>query len=429
MQLELLSRSAFAACILGSTLVGTQTAAAADIATKAPIKREYVSPTGDFSLSYEQQFRYVTWEGTRGYPTNLTPPGTAAPTGGGRQYYSPFALTISAQPNSDWSFDLLARGGYVDSKQTTVGQSGGYSGFIDTLVAGTVTYKANPNIQPFLSLAMNLPTGQSALYGNARFARMDPDIVFVPTFGEGFNIGPTVGVVLPFDKDRSLTLAAGYTSRGSYTREDAATGTLPVEVSPSDEISASALWRHKLNPKFTYWGGLTYAWQSTTELALPGDNLRVDPGNRITVDAGARYSWTPLWHTTGRFGYTHISETSASDDLFGVLNTPGVNANNDTFFYSLEQLYGFDKYGVGVRGSYFHRDQNEYSVTVGSFVPAKDRYALTAFVALPATEQLFLNAAVSRIWSSEDADIGSGTPEIDIDAWTISVGAKYAFLP
>jgi hypothetical protein len=425
----LLRGTAVASFLLGYTLVGTQGATAADIATKAPVKQQYVSPTGDFILSYEQQFRYITWEGTRGYPTNFTPPGTPAPSGSGRQYYSPFALTLVAHPNSDWSFDLLARGGYVNSEQTTAGQSGSYSGFIDTLVSGTVTYKGNPYVQPFFSLAMNLPTGQSALYGNSRFARMDPDIVYVPTFGEGFNIGPTVGVVLPFDKDRSLTLAAGYTSRGSYTREDAATGTQSVDVSPSDETSLSALWRHRLNPKFAYWGGLTYAWQSTTDLALPGDNLQVDPGNRITADVGARYSWTRLWHTIGRFAYTHISETSASDDLTGVLNTPGVNANNDTFYYSLEQLYGFDDYGVGVRGSYFHRDQNEYSVTVGSFVPAKDRYELTAFVALPATKQLFLNAAVSRIWSSEDASIGSGTPEINIDAWTVSVGAKYAFLP
>jgi hypothetical protein len=429
MQSVLLRGTAFAACIVGCISSGTDTASAADIATKAPVQRQYVSPTGDFSLSYEQQFRYVSWEGTRGYPTNLTPPGTAAPTGGGRQLYSPFALAMSAQPNSDWSFDLLARGGYVDSEQTTQGQNGSYSGFIDTLVAGTVTYTGNSRIIPFFSLAMNLPTGRSALYGNSRFARMDPDIVFVPTFGEGFNVGPTVGVVLPFGRDRSLTLAAGYTSRGSYTREDAATGTLPVTVSPSDEVSISAQWRQRLNPAFAYWGGLTYAWQSTTKLALPGDNLRVDPGDRLTFDAGARYSWTPLWHTTGRFGYTHISETSARDDLFGVLSMPGVNSNNDTFYYSLEHLYGFDEHGVGIRGSYFHRDQNEYSVTIGNFIPAKDRYELTAFVSLPATEQLFFNAAVSRIWSKEDASIGSGTPEIDVDAWTISVGAKYAFLP
>jgi hypothetical protein len=428
MQSIILRGTALAACILAFVVPGSETWAA-DMPAKAPVHRQYVSPTGDLILVYDQQFRYVTWDGTRGYPPNLTPPGTAAPTGSGSQFYSPFALQMTAQPNSDWSFDLLARGGYVDSRQDTAGQGGSYSGFIDTLVSGTVTYTGNPNIHPFVSLAMNLPTGKSALYGNARFARMDPDIVFVPTFGEGFNIGPTVGAVLPFGKDRTLTVALGYTNRGSYTREDGGTGTDSVNVSPSDEISISAEWWQRLNPHFAYWAGLTYAWQSTTRLELPGDTLWVDAGDRITIDAGARYSWTPLWHTTARFGYTHIAASEAADTFFGLLSTPGVNGNNDVFFYSLEQLYGFDHHGIGLRGTYFHRDQNEYSVTTGNFVPAKDRYELTAFASLPATEQLFLNAAVSRIWTSEDVSIAAGTPEIDIDAWTFSVGAKYVFLP
>jgi len=49
---------------------------------------------------------------------------------------------------------------------------------------------------------------------------MDPDLVEVSTFGEGFNIGPTGGFAFPISKSLVLTTSAGYTWRGGpFLRE------------------------------------------------------------------------------------------------------------------------------------------------------------------------------------------------------------------
>lgn len=397
----------------------TTYAIAADI-TKAPVNRQYVAPDQSLLIIYNQEFRYTTWEGGSGYPvTGL------AGSGSGSQFYSPFALRVIARPTGDWSFESLARGGYVESTQRSPGQSGQYSGYIDTLLSQTVTYTGNPNIVPFLSLAANLPTGTSVLSGNQVFARMDPDIVDVPTFGEGFNIGPTVGVTLPFGPTRNLSFALGYTNRGSYTRDDAA-GLATMEVSPSDLVTATVQFRDKWGA-LEYWGGLSYAWEDATTLTRPAFSFSVDPGNRTSVTAGARYAWTPNWQTTAQFAYTHIDENVGVVSTTGPVGIPGVNANPDTYFGSLEQRYGFASFAVGLRGSYFKRTANEFSPTLFNFIPAKEKWQLTAFAATPVSSRLSLEARVSRMWIEESADPGLPSPSYRTDAWAFSLGASYAF--
>src|SRR5206468_11877581 len=93
------------AALLCSVALGSGPAWAADVLTKAPVRQSYVSPNGDFTLIYDQQVRYVTWESTRGYPTFGS---TAA--GSGQQLYSPFSLELKSRQHRDWAFDVLVRG-------------------------------------------------------------------------------------------------------------------------------------------------------------------------------------------------------------------------------------------------------------------------------------------------------------------------------
>lgn len=387
---------------------------------KAPIHRQVSTPGEKLLVIYNQEFRYTTWDGDSGYPvTGL------AGSGSGSQFYSPFALRVIARPTGDWRFESLARGGYVDSVQRTTGQSGRYSGYIDTLVSQSITYTGNPNFIPFLSLAANLPTGKSVLSGNQVFARMDPDVVDVATFGEGFNFGPTVGVTIPLGAARSVSFALGYTNRGSYTRDDAA-GLATMEVSPSDQVTATVGYRHKWGP-LEYWADVTHAREDSTTLTRPAFTFSVDAGDRTSFGAGARYAWTPRWQTTVQFAYTHIGENVGVVSTTGPVGIPGVNANPETYFGSLEHRYGFGALGVGLRGSYFKRTENEFSPTLFNFVPAKEKWQLTAFAATPVSSKLFLDARISRMWIQENADPGLPSPDGRIDAWALSFGVNYVF--
>ena len=217
------------------------------------------SADGNYYLLYNQELRYVTWEGSRGYRTDAVPRNPNA--GSGSQFYMPMALELSGKPARDWSFDVLLRAGYVDSRQSTTGQSGSYAGMIDTQLLGKVVYTGNGLFTPFFALTTNLPTGETQLNGTSTNARMDPDIVDVPTFGEGFNIGPTAGVIVPGRFGATMTFAVGYTSRGSYTRDDPVVNHRHVE--PGDEWTG---YVSVLNPM----GQLTLSGSlSTPYLALP----------------------------------------------------------------------------------------------------------------------------------------------------------------
>src|ERR1700744_3252272 len=94
-----------------------------------------------------------------------------------------------------------------------------YEGPVDTQASFNLTFQNFETIQPLLGLALNLPTGNSSLPGNQRFTRMDPDLVDVGSYGVGFNINPTAGFIIGLNKTTAISLAAGYTWQGDFTRE------------------------------------------------------------------------------------------------------------------------------------------------------------------------------------------------------------------
>lgn len=72
-----------------------------------------------WSLNAGQEFRYMSWTGTRGFPA-----GGSAEAGSGAQFYAPLSVQATRQPINDTKIELLARGGYVWSRQSTPGLMG-----------------------------------------------------------------------------------------------------------------------------------------------------------------------------------------------------------------------------------------------------------------------------------------------------------------
>ena len=105
----------------------------------------------------------------------------------------PVALQVTGKPSDVVKAQFLVRSGWVRSSQTTAGLSGTVETITDTVMSGTLTYLAINGVQPFVSLNVNAPTGKAVLNGTEANARMDPDLVEIGSFGEGWNIGPTVG--------------------------------------------------------------------------------------------------------------------------------------------------------------------------------------------------------------------------------------------
>ncbi len=142
----------------------------------------------------------------------------------------PVTLQVRGRVDKEWWVDLLARTSYVDSEQKTPRRSGQVSTMTDTSFSATLTHTPGKGPQPYVSLRVNAPTGRPVLLGSESFARMDYDLVGIPSFGEGWNFGPSAGVGVPLSKAVRLSLGGGYTERGAYDREGAINRTTGVQA-------------------------------------------------------------------------------------------------------------------------------------------------------------------------------------------------------
>ena len=277
----------------------TSLAWAADIPTKAPPAAVVQNA---WNVQFASEARYYSWKGDRGTPTNFN----TAP-GSGSQWYVPVALQIAGKPNDVVKAQFLVRSGWVRSSQSTAGLSGTVETITDTVMSGTLTYLGINGVQPFVSMNVNAPTGRAALFGNEANARMDPDLVEIGSFGEGWNLGPSAGASFSITESMLLTASVGYTWRGRFDRERSSS-----EINPTVQNATS------LDPGQVITGTLTlgyqdpqWSWSVTgtlSEESITREN-GVDlykPGLRYVASATVARNWPERWgQTTVNASYAH----------------------------------------------------------------------------------------------------------------------------
>ena len=429
-----------AVCI---ALAATVLAWSADPALAEPQAQPAAPAVDPWTVTGATDVRYFSWKSDLGYPTRVA--GGAG--GSGSELYIPFALqTAGRLPNRDFNVELVARGGYVWARQSSGPLSGEVSTVTDTTTSAAVTYLGWQAIQPFASVVTNLPTGRSALYGSAANARMDPDLVDIANFGEGFNIGPSVGVNIAVTGSLLLTVSAGYTWRGPFDRENGLDATDPNIQSPA-----------RINPGdvFTVTAGASYKsgmWVATlngsvsTETATDenGENL-YKTGTRYLANAGLTYTWPDTGVTSFSASASHTDRNKVLFTGTPVLIGEIMNTNSNLYRVGLQHLFPVvqDKLYIGPLGSYLFRDHNGYEPTTLQFVPEKERWSTGALLRYGASPNVVWNARVEHVWTREDADPapgsqrfsvlanafvpGSAVPVVSSDGWQFVGGVNVRF--
>jgi hypothetical protein len=400
-------------------LIGLVFAArAADLPAAAPL------PSGPkWDVLFNQEARYFSWNGTRGYPaTGLT----STARGSGWQFYTPATLQATATLPDLFKFEFAGRGGYVVSKQTTAGAAGSVSTFTDTVTAATWTYLGFPGLQPFASFNANIPTGQSRLSPSEMFARMDPDLVDIATFGEGWNLGGTAGVNVPIAPNVIVSFGAGYTERGPYDRDDLASATI-VRIDPGDvtTFNASAVWRS--GPLSGAISG-SYSREGTASFnGTPAFKL----GDRYLVSGSGSYAWsdTSTSSLTASWSYTEKNKSIMPPAiLFPV--TEAFNSNSNVYRARFEHTFRAGAWSAGPIVSWLYRDKNAYSPTALQFVAAKTRWSAGGVVRLGISNNALIYASVERVWIDEGArPAGTPTPapNLQYDGWVAMGGGTIRF--
>jgi len=221
--------------------------------------------------------------------------------GSGAQLYAPIGVQLSGRPDPDWKFNFLLRGGSIWSRQSTGTVTTNVSTPTDTNLTPTATYLGWNGITPFVSVSFNLPTAKKASNPTTTASnnKTDPDVVATPAFGEGFNVGPTIGTNINISESLVLGLGAGYTYRG-----------------PFDQAGLSTLSRFKpgnvytINTSLAYRGdmlsvqtSLAYSFESTT---VQDGVALYRAGDRIVAGLQAAYTWNDNWGTKFSVNYAHF---------------------------------------------------------------------------------------------------------------------------
>jgi len=416
---------------------------AADMPAVAPSAATTSEPA--WTLTVASEVRYFSWQGNRGFPTNaVTLTGPLTSDGRGAELYIPFAAQLTGRPIDDFKIDIVGRGGWVWARQSTAGLTGEVATTTDTVASGTVTYLGLNGIQPFTSVSVNVPTGRSALFGPAAHARMDPDLVDIASFGEGWNVGPTVGFNLPITSNVMVTTSAGYTRRGSFVRENALTPTDPsvqtaTTIDPGDVFTVTGSIGYQVGQLAGMITGSMSQETATTENGAPF----VRPGRRYLVSGTWAYTWPDIGVTTLTAGAAHANRNDVL--FFGAssLVKEFFNTNSNIYRAGLQHLFPVGPLRLGPTGSFLLRDHNGYDPVTLQFVPAKERWAAGVLAQFAASEKLSFNARVERVWTHEHENPAPGdskfsvlanapvlaftVPVVSSTGWQVAVGANARF--
>ncbi|WP_134498357.1 transporter [Microvirga pakistanensis] len=428
---------------LGLTIFSVTAALSADL-TETVTPQDQQPDDKRWEMLFDSQVRYFTYKNTFGFDPRVA--GTGRRPGKGSQLYLPFAAQLIGRPVDDIKVEMFARGGYVRSRQTTPFFSGEYVGPTDTQAGGTFTYLGIPGVQPFLSLNVNLPTGETPLQGNSSRARLDPDYVDVPTFGEGWNYGATVGANIPITESLVLNTSVGYVWRGEYDIENAFFPELLRSFDPGNTFTLSGSLNYQSGRIFAQLA-TSYTIETTSRSSLiniPGDFVIGNPdyelGNRFLLQGRLSYLWTEDLSMTLTLGWSHTSPNKVSEPQLGQPLAPllreDLNSNSNIYRIGLDGAYRItSNLTAGPTASFLYRDENAYLPTTSQFVPAKRRWSLGAVANFAVSDIFTLNARLERVWTREGAQgpfvdqffSGEALPQQSGHGWQASTGITARF--
>ena len=395
-----------------------------------------------WSVTFASEVRYFSWKSDRGFP-----PGSASADfrGRGSELYIPYTVQLVGQPNDNIKIEILGRGGWVRARQSTADKSGEVETTTDTVASATATYLGFNGVQPFASVNINFPTGKSALFGSAANARMDADLVDIASFGEGFNIGPTVGFSLPITSNLIATVSAGYTRRGTFTREGPPSPPNPAPVAPTidpgDTVTVTGSIGYQMGQLA---GEITGTVSGETDTRVNGEAL-YRAGMRFLASGTWSYTWPETWGvTTLTASASHANKNKV---LFVLPATPSFdtepfNSNSNLYRVGLEHLFSFGKLWAGPTGSYLYRDHNGYDSNTLQFVSAKERWSTGLLASYVASERVTFNARAEHVWVHEHQSyrdnpfsvlaggaiiVTQGVPAISSTGWQFAAGANARF--
>lgn len=406
-----------------------------------PLAAPDASPWSAFTSN---EVKYSTWTGTRG--SNVFAPDRGA----GYQVYSPTTIGIDYNLPSEYKLETRLKGGYVYTSHNTAGQTARYDGPIDSQASFNLTLLNFDAIQPLLGLSLNLPTGNSYLPANQRFTRMDPDLVDVGSYGVGFNVNPTAGFTFGLNETTAISLAAGYTWQGDFTREGINLVQIanPAGPPPDTVVLSSFDLKQRIHPgdAFTANGNISSKFTSlllTASFAYMGntrasiDGLATGKtGANFTANGAAEWQIDERWALSTNISWNFTERNAIPDGLGGLVIEPK-NSNSNVVIGSIEPSYmATENLRLALNYSFLYRDQNYYDPLRDQFIAAKQKHLVGGSVTYAATPTSSITLRGSHAWVRQDdgplllGEVGPPVllllqpPMLKYEVWAASIAAN-----
>ena len=424
---------AFAAVMFA--VCGAIPAALAEVPAQSQIPPQTItqSQNPQWEAIFNSETTFYSWRSSRGYPPTVNLPPLPRGPGHGTLVYSPFGLQLNGRPSDDLKLEFLVRSAYVNSHTVLPDRVADFSALADTTFGTTATWLGWNGIQPFFSINVNTPTGKTNLTGNKSLAQPDSDVSPIAAFGEGLNIGPTIGVNIPFSRNLMAGLGVGYTYRGPFERGGFSLIQQQVdgirELDPGDVITVNGTLAYR-GERLSLSGSISYSWETMT--TLDGTPF-YKAGNRIMLAAGVGYAWDANWASRVIASYSHMDRNTVPFPPPPTTMLEAFNSNSDMWKVTIDTTYTMGAFSIGPVSTLIYRDKNAWSPTAFHFLPAKLSGSIGGIMQYALSQQATLRARVEHIWIVENEKpdvlplIGSGIPEIHTRGWIISIAGIFRY--
>lgn len=370
--------------------------------------------------------RFVTWDSKQET--------TGQRTSSGYQVYVPLGIQTTLA-NELIKLELLARTGYVWTRNKVPvpeepARIGAIETLTDTSLSATASFFHIAGIQPYVQMAVNLPTGQTKLRGDERLAMVDSDLVQLAAYGGGLNLAPTIGANIPLSETIVATVSLGYNNRGRFDRAVPGFHTVFAEIDPGDTWTAGLGIRFQQDALS---GSLNGSFIDESKTTFNNDPYHRS-GKGTIVAGGLGYAWSQNWSSDLNASWMHFKRNHVLNGALTDLIREPFNSNNHLATARFSTTYTNGPWSITPSGGLVWRENNDYDPATFQFVPSKRIWSAGLSTRYDVTDAVAITASAERSWLYEFENppkAGGGglgdSPPIESDVWLFTLGGTARF--
>jgi len=238
------------------------------------------------------------------------------------------------------------------------------SSLLDTKLNFSYEVPGNLPADILIGLDLNLPTGKTDLSDEELILIMDPDLISITTFGEGFNINPTLNAVKKW-KDWVAGIGVGYLFRGEYDFSENTENYDPgdiINVSAEARYYSQSAWDARV---FGFFAHYFKDEQDGTEIAQEGD--------RFLIGFGVNYDQAE-WVAGATVRAVFRDKTSKLREVSGVPSD--ISEGNEWVgdLYYIRELNSLTTLKTTFQGRYI--GENDEDSGSGQFIGSRNKFTL-----------------------------------------------------